>query len=521
MSVVDDYTHAIVRRAREPMEPRDFVPNWADQPRRHKYHPGARLFPLPEAEALPGTLHGGLSGFPVADRRWTLGALSALLRETYGLTGRRLAVHGNPDLRGMPWFPSATWSRGVASGGGLYPLEIYWVTGPSGPLTPGIYHHSTPHHAMGRLLAGDVTADVRRALPDDSTGTDQFLLVTVKFWKNSFKYNSFSYHAVTMDVGALLGAWCLAARAAGLPLTPHQWFDEPALNRLLGLDPRDESVFAVLPLPWDAQVPTGSPTVEPTFSPAVRLSESERSREVVRFPQVVGVHEETMMAAKEVPDPHRFEAARRRPSPPNASRRLPLPRPLEAPVVTALRERRSSFGRFSAVPPLSQTDLSTVLNAATDGSMLLEDAGLTRLSILVNHVDGLSPGSYDVTTDGCGLRTIEEHYVAGFLQRNYFLNNYNLEQCAAVITVLASPSAVTAAVGARGYRQVNAEVGAVAQTVYLACAAIGIGCGAALGFDNVSYREELQVTDEAEWPLLILMIGHERAGQPEFVSRNV
>ena len=76
-------------------------------------------------------------------------------------------------------------------------------------------------------------------------------------------------------------------------------------------------------------------------------------------------------------------------------------------------------------------------------------------------------------------------------------------------------------VGPRGYRRVNAEVGAVTQSVYLACAALDVGCGAALGFDNVSYQEELQITDETEWPLLILMIGHEREGQPEFVYRNV
>lgn len=521
MTAVDTYVDAIVRRAREPMEPRGFEPDWGDQPRRHKYYPGAPHHPLPPTGPLPGSVHDGLRAGEEGEGRWTLDTLSALLRDSYGLTGRRLAVHGNPDLRGMPWFPSATWSRGVASGGGLYPLEVYWVTGASGPLTPGIYNYSTPHHSMQRLLAGEVTGDVRAALPSEARGTDQYLLISVKFWKNSFKYNSFSQHAVTMDVGTLLGSWRVAARAAGLVLRPHLWFDGPALDRLLGLDSLDESVLAVVPLPWEGGEgprPAGTPVGQA----AVSLTESERSRAVARFPQVVEVHQEILSAPWEPPGEHALANARALPPEPSADpHRLPAPRPLDVPVTTALRERRSSFGRFSSNPPLELRDLATILSAADDASRLLDGTGLSRVSVFANHVDGLPAGSYDFAPREGELRPVAERRVADFLQRNYFLNNYNLEQCAAVLTVVARPKAAVAAVGPRGYRRVNAEVGALTQSVYLACAALGVGCGAALGFDNVSYQEELRIADEDEWPLLILMIGHERGGQPEFVYRNV
>lgn len=517
MTAVDTYIDAIVRRAREPMEPRGFEPDWGDQPRRHKYYPGAVRLPLPPSSPLPGSLGRGLGS--EGEGEWTLPRLSSLLRDSYGLTGRRLAVHGNPDLRGMPWFPSATWSRGVASGGGLYPLEVYWVSGPSGPLPPGIYNYSTPHHSMQRLLAGDVTPHVRAALPRDARDTDQYLLISVKFWKNSFKYNSFCYHAVTMDVGTLLGTWSIAARAAGLSLKPLFWFDEPALDELLGLDSGDESVLAVVPLPWTGSDPRSAAT--PVGRPSVKITESERSREVVRFSQVLDVHREILGSSRAEPDEAGLAKARALPAPAATSRRLPPPAPLDVPVTTTLRERRSGFGRFSAERPLAQRDLSAILTAAGDASTLLNDTGLTRVSVFANHVADLPAGSYDFATREGELRSVQEHSVAEFLQRNYFLNNYNLEQCAAVVTVVARPAAVTEVVGPRGYRLVNAEVGAVTQSVYLACAALGVGCGAALGFDNVSYREELRITDETEWPLLILMIGHERGGQPEFVYRNV
>ncbi|MFD7876075.1 nitroreductase, partial [Streptomyces sp. NPDC059766] len=70
--------------------------------------------------------------------------------------------------------------------------------------------------------------------------------------------------------------------------------------------------------------------------------------------------------------------------------------------------------------------------------------------------------------------------------------------------------AVLDAVGDRGYRLVNAAVGATAQAVYTAVCAAGTACGVALGFDSVSYEDELGLADRGEIPLLIMMIGHER-----------
>jgi hypothetical protein len=46
--VVQDYVEAVFRRGREPMEPKGFEPNFADQPSRHKTYLGVTRFPLPE-----------------------------------------------------------------------------------------------------------------------------------------------------------------------------------------------------------------------------------------------------------------------------------------------------------------------------------------------------------------------------------------------------------------------------------------------------------------------------------------
>lgn len=106
-----------------------------------------------------------------------------------------------------------------------------------------------------------------------------------------------------------------------------------------------------------------------------------------------------------------------------------------------------------------------------------------------------------------------------FLQRNYFLSNYNLEQAGAVLVPTVRTTAVLDTVGDRGYRLVGGTIGAVAQTFYTTAAALGLGAGVALGFDNIAYIEELGLTGTDEAPLLIMLLGHERPRRPTSATK--
>jgi SagB-type dehydrogenase family enzyme len=530
-----DYVNAVLRRTREPMEPIGFRPDWDDKPWRHKVYDGVARLPLPRGGYATGPVAGLLDPPGEAGDRFTLRALSDMLLHSYGLLSRRLALTGNEDSDRLPWFAYASTGRGTASGGGLYSVEIYWVAGPGGPVPPGVYHYASQHHAIERLLVGDVTARVRAALGGETAagGADQFLLLSVKFWKNAFKYNSFCYHVVTSDLGTLLGTWSLWTRSAGLPLRAALWFDEPDLNDLLGLRTMDESVFAVVPLPWSgASTVDGKPAAgDPPAAgrAAVTRTERERSARVVRFDWTDRVHAEMVHSGP------RPEPAARRPAVAAVPARdtwLPLPRPhpdqLAADTATAIRSRRSSFGAFTAAAPMSTAELSAVLAVAATGRRLRTDVSdaaggppLTRFGLFVNHVRGVRPGVYDADVENERLGVVEQGPVGRFLQDNYFLNNYNLEQAAAVLAVIGRPAAVLAALGSRGYRVLNAEMGAAAQATYVGAAAAGLGCGAVFGFDNVAVAERLGLAGSDEWPLLLIMLGHERRGVPAMDHRFV
>ncbi|MGW4384148.1 nitroreductase family protein, partial [Kitasatospora sp. NPDC004531] len=191
-------------------------------------------------------------------------------------------------------------------------------------------------------------------------------------------------------------------------------------------------------------------------------------------------------------------------------------------VREALRSRRSSFGRFTGNPPTSAEQLSTALAAAASAGRLPgcqegpATGSLTRLHVFVNHVAGVPAGAYAYQPVGRTLRPVKAGGQGGFLQRNYFLDNYNLEQAGAVILVSAPTPAVLDALGDRALRLVNAAVGASSQALYTVAPAAGLACGVALGFDSVSYTEHLGLADGEELPLLIMMIGLEHRSPADF-----
>ncbi|GGM46848.1 hypothetical protein GCM10011608_34490 [Micromonospora sonchi] len=548
--VVRDYTEAVFRRARTPMEPLNFEVDWVDQPSRHTAYPGAPRVPLPAdlpelatlrdlfTRAGPPVADGFTrAGPPVADGAtgeeptstgWSLARLATLLRLSYGVLDRRMTVNWNQDVAKRAHFEHAVWGRGTASGGGMYPVELYLVAGASAPLLPGVYHYDTGRHVLQRLLLGDVSGTVRAGLAA-TEDADSFLLASIKFWKNSFKYNSFCYHVVTQDLGALLGSWELLASALGVPLRRLLCFDPAPVDRLLGFDSDQQSVFAVVPVRWATDPPPGTPDpaanvgTDPVAAPApsavdvqVRYAAHERSRRVRQFPAVTAAHRAAAAPAVIAPQAVSDAAPREMPG---AAVTLPAPLldRLDRPLSAVLATRSSSFGRFRRPPELTAAELGTTLAFATAGRHHPADAGLpvnapalTRLWVFANHLDGLAAGGYAYCPRRHALLPAgpePEGGMSAFLQQQYFLTNYTMGQVGAVLAISGRLDAVLDAYGPRGYRILNAEIGAVAQRAYCAATAQRVGCGAVLGFDNVSMDTALGLDGTDERTVLFLLLG--------------
>ncbi|MCW8220941.1 nitroreductase family protein, partial [Streptomyces griseolus] len=161
----------------------------------------------------------------------------------------------------------------------------------------------------------------------------------------------------------------------------------------------------------------------------------------------------------------------------------------------------------------AETCAATTLDSDADPGGTVR---LARLYAFVNHVEGVEPGAYAYDPDSGALRLVDAGPQGAFLQDTYFLANYNLEQAGAVLVPTVRTTAVLDAVGDRGYRLAVGTAGAVAQTFYVAAAALELGAGVALGFDNISHIEKLGLGGGDEAPLLIMPLGNERPRPADF-----
>jgi SagB-type dehydrogenase family enzyme len=533
------YMEAVFQRSTKPVESFRFTPNWADQPSLYKMYRDVERIPLPlQFPAHLASMGQILERFlhPIStSRALDYSELATLLLFTHGVLNRRLDITWNLDSRARAQYNRAQFGRGTASGGGRYPTEVFWVCGPGATLQTGIYHYDSAHHALARLFIGDVTGRIRRAVHEHpaALATDQFLLISLNFWKNSFKYGSFCYHVVTEDLGALLGSLRIAALGFGVDFPFLLWYQDEALNDLLGLETLSESVFAVIPLPPSEPLQPSAHSKtngneEDLRLPLVSKPVIQCSQEIIRFPWIEQVHLSALLEQEPCPLPDENNPASRDEFALDETHiKLPFPRPelLQRDVLDVFLHRQSSFGRFSSSRPLSLDAFACQLFFAAASCSYSSDVkgnertpSFTRLMAFVNNVEGLQRGAYSYDWQQHCLEIVRLQDFSCFLQEHYMLHNYNLAESAALLVIVGNPERMLATYGNRGYRILNAEVGLVAQNIYLISTALGVNCGAALGFDNIALNQALGLDASDEQSVLFLLVGPAPEGSAGFAA---
>ncbi|WP_181774181.1 SagB family peptide dehydrogenase [Amycolatopsis pittospori] len=510
-TTVREYAAAVHAVIADPLPPTDRVVRWSDRPALFPSFTDGLLRPLPESPP-PAARPFGERGD--GTRALDLDTLAWLLRASYGPRGRRLRFDSAQSNAGFSRYPLANWHRGAAGGGGLYPLRLYLVAGPKGAVAPGVHHYSTAQHAFDQIRTGDRTEAIRAAVRHpDADRTDQFLVITLRFWNNAFKYANFAYQVGTLDVGVLLGTLGALADGIDVPLRHLLWFDDETINSVLGVDVEDESVLAVIPLPW--RTGTGqAPDPVPSPPPAEPV---EISRTVQRFSWTQEVHRTTLLSGRRRPDPVLLESAAGTPG-----------RPCGESADVLMGRRRSSFGGLTTEQPVRRQELDEVLDLVHrtrlhDDDLRAEGStgGWTRLSVLATHVGGLAPGGYRYDGPGNGLRAAgPTPSVAGWRDTLAAItrrtSNYSLQQAAAVLVVSGDLDDLVARFGPRGHRILNAAAGQVVQSCYLAAAAARLGCGAILSLDHLVVDEALELTGTGERALVCFLLGRENRADAEY-----
>jgi SagB-type dehydrogenase family enzyme len=208
------------------------------QPPVYKEYPQARVLPLPPVSNTGGlpvevALARRRSVREYAERPVTVAELSQLLQYSAGITDRR-----DPNLA----------FRAVPSSGALFPIEVYPIVCDVVGLAPGVYHYAVQSHGLELLRTGDFRKEVfEAALSQEMLLHASFVLVlTGLFARVQWKYVDRSYRYILLEAGHLGENVYLVATSLGLaPCGIGAYFDDD-INRLLGVDGRDEATVYLM-----------------------------------------------------------------------------------------------------------------------------------------------------------------------------------------------------------------------------------------------------------------------------------
>ena len=138
--------------------------------------------------------------------------------------------------------------RSVPSGGGLYPLELYFYQrGDVAGLAPGIYHYSPALNALHFVKPGNFDDALAHGLVEFQSGLARQLsvvvFITALFQRSVFKYRNKGYRFCLLEAGHVAQNLNLSATALGLGVINIGGFFDRRIDALLGLDGIHHSIL--------------------------------------------------------------------------------------------------------------------------------------------------------------------------------------------------------------------------------------------------------------------------------------
>ncbi len=154
--------------------------------------------------------------------------LSQLLWSTHGITGHA----GEIELRNAP------------SAGACYPIEPYVAVNSVEGIEPGLYRYLTGDHTLMLERDGDVGSEIcRAALGQTMCRTSSATIVwTALVPRTTGRYGERGRRYIFLDAGHVGQNMYLAATALGYGCCTIGAFDDAAMNEIVGVDGKVETV---------------------------------------------------------------------------------------------------------------------------------------------------------------------------------------------------------------------------------------------------------------------------------------
>ena len=444
--------------------------DWSNQPKSLKIYTTVDPIPFPrDADQTGIAALSAISAIGVNDDSEKIPGLRDLARLLYfsaGITKKKTYPGGE------------MYFRAASCTGALYEFELYLVCGDLPDLKAGVYHFGPGDFALRLLRPGDYRGALIHATAGEPSvaHAPAVVICAGTYWRNAWKYRTRTYRHFGWDNGTILANLLAMAAALGLPANVVLGFVDSDVNALLDLDTDREVAFSLVSIGHvNQEAPAAPKPVARLGFPTVPLSETE-----IDYPELREIHEASSLRNSEEVREWRTRAKAdytRRPNPNEVAGFSPRSTdPIEQVIL-----RRGSTRKFSR-EPITRDQLLTMLQASTQpiwpGFSLLND-----LYVIVNAVDGLTPGAYYFHAGTAELEILKE---GNFRDQARYLG---LQQdlpgdAAADVFFLANLTPILETLGNRGYRATQLEAGIIGGRLYLAGYALRLGATGLTFFDD-------------------------------------
>jgi SagB-type dehydrogenase family enzyme len=348
------------------------------------------------------------------------------------------------------------------SSGNLHPTEFHFFTRGLRDWPDGLYHYRPSSHMAEQ-----------RALGLGLHSAPFVFVLTSIAWREAWKYRERAYRYCLLDIGHAWQALALAARAMGCDSFALGHFVDDEIAQLCRLH-EDE---------WPMLMVEIRPPLAPENREAVWFGgvANQLSKETIEYPSINAVHQATK-AVVDTPSIRGFgEIARR---------------------------RRSALDFQGGTRTMPLAHLMEILASAT-APFHADFAGarFIQLYLYLHRVDGLQPGVYRFSWEGSELEQVklgDQRVVAAGLSLGQDLAG---NACVA-FSMIGDLERAARIHGARGYRYVHFEAGAIGHRMYLAAEALGMGATGIGAFYDDEVHRYLNLTPERGQVVYHFAIGH-------------
>jgi len=198
-------------------------------------HEGYKVYTLMERRDLPRVEARSELERTIAARR-SIRTFSGTALGLEELTRLLFFTYGRTDARGS--------FRAVASGGALYPLELYLVALNVDGLERGVYHYGVETGHLDVVTLGncfEALKDVVTWQGVDIDNASVAIVITAAFRRSTAKYLDRGYRMILMEAGEAAQNLCLMATSMDIGTCLLGGFNDDLLSDLLDIDGVDEA----------------------------------------------------------------------------------------------------------------------------------------------------------------------------------------------------------------------------------------------------------------------------------------